>query len=134
MNSEMCMNVKVSATVATFLVDMVAHCRLRETNGLIKAVQKCLKQDHPIRRLLLPFMYGTVYSNRVYNEYLKKDGLFHRCFAFTYDELSRLIKDAMSDPPQNRGPKDNIKYRWRLAKVKWFISLLHIKSKQTREC
>ena len=109
---------KVSATVTTFLVDMVAHCRLRETGGFIKAVQKCLNDNHPIRRLLLPFMYGTSYSNRVYNEYLK-EMIIYRCFAFTYDGLSGLIKDAMSDAPdkRQRESKDEIKYTWRLAKV-----------------
>ena len=88
---------KVSVCVAIFLVDLVAHCRFRETSGLMKAMQTTLDPNHPIRRLLLPFTFGSVYANRVLNEYLKENALFHRCFAFEYKELSRLITDAMTD-------------------------------------
>eukprot|EP01084_Bolivina_argentea_P252971 424802_1 len=111
---------KVSVTVATYLVDMIAHCRFREAGGLIKAIQSTLNANHPIRRLLTPFTYGTVYANNVYNEYLKKNGLFHRAFAFTYAELARLMKDAMTDAPINkvRDRKDSIKYRWKFARKK----------------
>ena len=81
--------------MAVFLVDLVAQCRFRESSGLIRAIQETLKPDHPIRRLMLPFTFGTVYSNRVCNEYFKKNGLFHRAFGFTYSSLGKLMKNSM---------------------------------------
>eukprot|EP01083_Nonionella_stella_P114516 338681_1 len=97
---------KVSLSVATYLVDMICHTRFRESNALIKTIQTTLDVDHPIRRLLLPFTFGTAYVNRVFNEYLKENGLYHRAFAFTYDSLCNLITDSMS------------KYRFRILKKK----------------
>eukprot|EP00484_Ammonia_sp_Unknown_P003353 CAMPEP_0197075156 /NCGR_PEP_ID=MMETSP1384-20130603/211469_1 /TAXON_ID=29189 /ORGANISM="Ammonia sp." /LENGTH=843 /DNA_ID=CAMNT_0042513999 /DNA_START=71 /DNA_END=2600 /DNA_ORIENTATION=+ len=103
---------KVSVTVAVFLVDMMCHCRFREASGLIQAMQKTLPADHPIRRLLLPFTIGTVYANRVFNEYLKQNALFHRAFAFSYDGLAKLVRDSMSD--------DSYKFRLIIKKTgKW---------------
>ena len=100
---------------------MVAHCRLRESNTLIKALQS-LRNQHPIRRLLTPFVYGSAYSNRVYNEYLKKNGLFERCFAFSYNGLTKLMMDSLANAPlKDRTAKDDIKYRWRLVTVKTII-------------
>ena len=100
---------------------MVAHCRLRESNTLIKAIQS-LSNQHPIRRLLTPFIYGSAYSNRVYNEYLRKNGLFDRCFGFTYNGLTKLMFDAMANAPAtDRTAKDDIKYRWRLITVRCIV-------------
>eukprot|EP01084_Bolivina_argentea_P076248 138168_1 len=114
---------KVSVTVATFLIDMIAHCRFREASGFIKAIQNKLNINHPIRRLLLPFTFGTVYSNRLFNEYLKENGLFHRAFAFKYNELSKLIKNAMCNaPPLKHGHQRSVvdanKYIFRLLRKK----------------
>ena len=109
--------------MAIFLVDMLAHCCLREGAGLISAIRQSLSVNHPIRRLLLPFTLGTVYRNRVYNEYLRENGLYHRVFAFKYKELQRLIRDSMENPPtlqrgQIRQPSDQMKYRFRLFRKK----------------
>eukprot|EP01083_Nonionella_stella_P103636 296154_1 len=109
---------KVSVTVVTFLVDMISHCRFRESASLIKAMHQHLGHNHPVRRLLIPFTYGTVYANCMYNEHLKKNGLFHRVFAFTYDGLSKLIKDSMADAPPRREPRDDMKYRWKFTRKK----------------
>ena len=40
---------------------------------------------------------GIVYANRIFNEYLKENGLYHQSFAFEYSEEQRLIKDSMED-------------------------------------
>ena len=114
---------KVSASVAIFLVDFLAHSHFREANGFVKAIREKLPPDHNIRRLLLPFTLGTVKCNRVFNEFLREKGLYHRCFAFKYKELQRLIREAMQDAPvlqkgQVREAKDRIKYRFRLFRKK----------------
>ena len=51
--------------------------------------------NHPLRRLLTPFMYGTVYSNRIINEWLLENSLYHHSFAFTCNDLKKCIRDAM---------------------------------------
>ena len=108
----------MSVTVATFLVDMVAGSRFRETGGLIKAIYETLSPNHPVRRLLLPFTFGTAYANRVFNEYLKENGLFHRVFAFTYNSLGKVMKDGMDNAEKlNGGGFNPNKYRFRLLKV-----------------
>eukprot|EP01083_Nonionella_stella_P007191 20770_1 len=115
---------KVSLSVATYLVDMICHTRFRESNALVKSIQTSLNVDHPIRRLLLPFTFGTAYVNCVFNEYLKENGLYHRAFAFTYDSLCSLITDSISDAPPltaragTRKQKDVMKYRFRIIKKK----------------
>jgi len=114
---------KVSLSVATFLVDHLAHFQLRECSGMIKALRK-LPEGHELRRLMLPFTYGVVQRGRAMNEYLRENGLYHRAFAFTYSELQRLIRDAMSDAPDpkqgqvTRKPVDQMRYRWKLFKKK----------------
>jgi len=117
---------KVSLSVAIFLVDHLAHNQLRESNGLIKALRK-LPEDHPLRRFMLPFTFGTAHRSRVMNEYLRRYGLYHRAFAFKYEELQRLIRDSMMNAPplpENknqqtpRPPRDLMKYRFRLFKKK----------------
>lgn len=115
--------IKVSASVAIFLVDFLAHSHFREANGFIKAIREALPPDHNIRRLLIPFTIGTVKCNRVFNEFLRENGLYHRCFAFKYKELQRLIREAMEDAPvlqkgQVRAQQDRIKYRFRLFRKK----------------
>lgn len=45
----------------------------------------------------MPFTTGAVYANRVYREYLRENGLFHRCFAFTYLSLQQLIDDGIAE-------------------------------------
>ena len=102
---------------------MLAHSRFREASGLIKAVQENLGVDHPLRRFLTPFNLGTVKANRIFNEFLRENGLYHRAFAFTYAELQRLIRDAMADAPaltsgQVRAVEDQMKYRFRLFRKK----------------
>ena len=84
---------------------------------MIKAIQETLNSIHPIRRLLTPFIFGSAYANRVYNEYSKRDGLFHRVFAFQYQSLCKLIQDSMSDAPPKRSTKDLMKYRYKLISV-----------------
>ena len=115
--------------MATFLVDMVAQSRFREGGGLVRAIHETLSVDHPVRRLLLPFTFGTVYINRVFNEYLKENGLFHRIFAFQYKALSQLILDAMGNSQRissylsgngNKTGFEQNKYRFRLVKVECF--------------
>ena len=107
----------MSVTAAVFLVDMICQCRFRECSGLIKAIQQTLNPDHPIRRLMLPFTFGTVYANRVYNEYFKQNGLYHRVFGFTYSGLAKLIRDSMSNALCITGGKyEKNKYRFRLLK------------------
>lgn len=54
------------------------------------------RPSHPIRRLMLPFTFGAIYSNRIYSEYLRKHGLFHRCFAFKYNALKKLMNDSVN--------------------------------------
>lgn len=114
---------KVSVSVATFLVDFVCHSRFRESNAWIKAIRDHLSANHPVRRLLTPFTLGTVQSNRVMNEYLRANGLYHRCFAFSYKELQRLIGDSMSDAPKlekgkTRNLQDQMRFRFRLFRKK----------------
>jgi len=112
---------KVSLSVATFLVDQLAHNQLRESSGFIKALRK-LPENHELRRLMLPFTYGTVRRGRAMNEYLREFGLYHTAFAFTYSELQRLIRDSVMDAPKldsskgQRAAMDAMKYRWRLFK------------------
>ena len=115
---------KVSVSVATFLVDHLAHNQLRESSGLIKALRK-LPEDHELRRLMLPFTYGTAHRTRAMNEYLREFGLFHRAFGFTYNGLQKLIRDSMMDAPKlekgknaRRKREDAMKYRFRLFKKK----------------
>ena len=114
---------QVSVSVATFLVDFVAHSRFRESNAWIKAIRSHLGPNHAIRRLLARFTIGPVRANRVFNEYLRQNGLYHRCFAFPYTELQRLIKDSMSDAPklesgQSRAIEDMMRFRFRLFRKK----------------
>ena len=78
--------------MAVFLVDQIL-IRLDSVNRFIKAIRR-MDVDHPMRRFLIPFTFGTVYANRVYNEYLKKKGLFHRIFAFKYTSLTKLVEDT----------------------------------------
>lgn len=114
---------KVSASVAIFLVEYVAHSHFREANGFIKAIRDTLGVDHPLRRLLIPFTLGTVKCNRIFNEFLRENGLYHRCFAFTYKELQRLIRESMDNAPELskgeiRKSEDRMKYRFRLFRKK----------------
>eukprot|EP01084_Bolivina_argentea_P011600 21683_1 len=114
---------KVSLSVAIFLIDMLSHCHFRESTGLMKAIRNNLNENHPIRRLLLPFTFGTVQKNRIFNEYLRENGLYHRCFAFKYKELQRLIRDSMCDlqnilSGEIRKEKDKMKYKFRLIRKK----------------
>eukprot|EP00484_Ammonia_sp_Unknown_P021957 CAMPEP_0197034918 /NCGR_PEP_ID=MMETSP1384-20130603/12845_1 /TAXON_ID=29189 /ORGANISM="Ammonia sp." /LENGTH=645 /DNA_ID=CAMNT_0042464889 /DNA_START=49 /DNA_END=1986 /DNA_ORIENTATION=- len=112
---------KVSVSVATFLVDHLAHCLFRESNALTQAIRTTLPEDHPIRRLLLPFTLGSVYANRVFNEYLRENGLYHRAFAFTYKALQQLIYDSMEDAPLKKSrveATEMMKYRFLLFRKK----------------
>ena len=86
--------------VAVFLGDVVA-LKLGAGNAFLTAIREMdqpqTHQTSLFRKLLIPFTFGMVYQNRVYNEYLKENGLFHRIFAFEYDELQRLIKDFIDN-------------------------------------
>lgn len=111
---------KVSVCVATFLVDMLAHCRFVEGSAMAKCLQEYLPEDHPMRRLMTPFTLGTVHSNRVMNEHLRENGLYHRAFAFTYEELQKLVRSSMEEATknQNRERIEGEKYRFRLFRKK----------------
>mmetsp|Transcript_27025 Transcript_27025/g.44346 ORF Transcript_27025/g.44346 Transcript_27025/m.44346 type:complete len:667 (+) Transcript_27025:2212-4212(+) len=109
---------KVSVSTACFLVDNVCHSRFREASGIVRAAQSMLSASHPIRRLLLPFCYGTVYANRVLNEYLKEHALLHRAFAFTYHALTKLVRDAMSNAPKGKSSAYPNRYKFKLMKLK----------------
>ena len=104
-------------------MEFLAHSHFREANGFVKAIRETLPEDHKIRRLLTPFTLGTVRCNRVFNEFLRENGLYHRAFGFKYTELQRLIRESMSDAPilqsgQVRDAKDRMKYRFRLFRKK----------------
>eukprot|EP01084_Bolivina_argentea_P233167 392782_1 len=117
---------KVSVSVAIFLVDFVAHSRLCESVRLITAIQDQLSADHPIRRLLLPFTIGTTFENCKLNSHLHKNGMYHRVFAFKYQQLQRLIRDSISYAPILRKGEmhtieNKMKYEFRLLKVKLMV-------------
>jgi len=124
---------KVSLSVAVLLVDQVCHSQFREAQSLVSAIRGHLSDTHPIRRMLLPFTIGTVYRNRATNEYLAENGLYHRCLAFKYVELQRLVRESMESAPplqanQERGVNDRMKYRFRLMRKK-----VHVLSKLSQE-
>ena len=82
----------MSLSVSIFLTDFLSHSQFRETSGLIKSMHETLPFEHPIRKLMLPFTLGAVYSNRIYNELLREKCLYHRAFAFKYEIYSDICE------------------------------------------
>jgi len=52
------------------------------------------RPDHPLRRLMKPFMFGTITANAHMNALCAENGLFHRSFGFTYAALQQMLADA----------------------------------------
>jgi len=74
------------------VTDHLGYVHYLTSNLLVTATREQLPPEHPFRRLLTPFIYGTVDVNRdAYVLLSPKQGLAHRTFAFTYDGMVRCL-------------------------------------------
>ena len=64
------------------LVDHLHELHLQWTAALVKAKREALEPDHPVRRLLTPFTFGTIGVNdRAHDHLISPHGMAERCFA-----------------------------------------------------
>ncbi|MBE9069102.1 hypothetical protein IQ260_20865 [Leptolyngbya cf. ectocarpi LEGE 11479] len=74
------------------VADHLGSVHYLASNLLVTATREQLPPEHPFRRLLTPFIYGTADVNRdAYVLLSPKQGLAHRTFAFTYDGMVRCL-------------------------------------------
>ena len=74
---------KTSVVVASHLVESIGKCRFVEINGFIAAVQRNLGRRHAVRRMVHPFIYGTISANKCFADLLavRFCCIFHLFFA-----------------------------------------------------
>ena len=83
---------RTSLFVGVTIADHLGSVHYLTSNLLVTATREQLPPEHPFRRLLTPFIYGTVDVNRdAYVLLSPKQGLAHRTFAFTYDGMVRCL-------------------------------------------
>lgn len=74
------------------VADHLGSVHYLTANLLVTATREQLPTEHPFRRLLTPFIYGTVDVNRdAYMLLSREQGLVHRTFAFTYNGVVRCL-------------------------------------------
>ena len=85
------------------VVDHLGLCHFGIANALALATRRHLAPDHPLRRFLKPFVYGTAAINqRCLPAALPKGSLLHRASALTWDgmkQLYALAADGMRYSP-----------------------------------
>ncbi|MEO0498701.1 MAG: lipoxygenase family protein, partial [Pseudomonadota bacterium] len=83
---------RCSLFVGVTVTDHFGSVHYLASNLLVTATREQLPPEHPFRRLLTPFIYGTADVNRdAYVLLSPKQGLAHRTFAFTYDGIVRCL-------------------------------------------
>ena len=83
---------RCSLFVGVTVTDHLGSVHYLASNLLVTATREQLPTEHPFRRLLTPFIYGTVDINRdAYMLLSREQGLVHRTFAFTYDGVVRCL-------------------------------------------
>eukprot|EP01083_Nonionella_stella_P286660 975609_1 len=85
---------KCSVMICAHLQDWIAQCRFTEINGYLECIHRHLSATHPCRRLLEPFMHGTVSANYHLSRIMQRNGVYHRALAFKYESFCRLISDC----------------------------------------
>jgi len=74
------------------VADHLGSVHYLASNLLVTTTREQLPPEHPFRRLLKPFTYGTVDINRdAYVLLSPKQGLAHRTFALTYEGVVRCL-------------------------------------------
>jgi hypothetical protein len=68
---------------------------LTPTAHLAIATRKCLPDDHPLKRVLWPHVFGTMQSNYFGTmAQMDKGGDFETIFSYPYDEMCKLFNDT----------------------------------------
>lgn len=83
---------RTSLFTAVTVADHLGSTHYLTSNALVTVARRTLPPDHPLRRLVKLFTYGTVDINRDAALGLSNEGgIAHRLFAFTYPGLARLL-------------------------------------------
>lgn len=89
---------KIALCAASTHLSLVRHYNWVHLAGgaqLAIATRNKLSRDHPLCRLLWPYIYGTQQSNDMVSRgQLARGGDFETIFSLTYDEMCRLFDDT----------------------------------------
>lgn len=88
---------RCSLVISVTLKDHLLHSHWIYGNGLMLAARRKLSADHPVRRFLKQFYYGTATVNRDSEDALLPVGHFgHRTFPFTDESWVALFTDLVA--------------------------------------
>ena len=94
---------KIALCAASTHLSLVRHFNWVHLAGgaqLAIATRNCLSADHPLCRLLWPYIYGTQQSNdMVTRGQMVPGGDFETTFSFTFDGMCRLFDDTYLQYP-----------------------------------
>lgn len=86
-----------TAFVAVTLIDHLGVTHYGVSNAVALAARRHLPAEHPLRRLLAPFTYGTVAINyAAHTSLVLEGGLLHRAAGLRYDSLLAAIETSFS--------------------------------------
>jgi arachidonate 15-lipoxygenase len=92
---------KIALCAASTHLSLVRHFNWVHLAGgaqLAIATRNTLSRDHPLCRLLWPYIYGTQQSNdMVTRGQMARGGDFETTFSLTFDEMCRLFDDTYVD-------------------------------------
>jgi arachidonate 15-lipoxygenase len=106
---------KIALCAASTHLSLVRHFNWVHLAGgaqLAIATRNCLSADHPLCRLLWPYIYGTQQSNdMVTRGQMVPGGDFETTFSLKFEEMCRLFDDTylQYDPIVNDPKKDGIR-------------------------
>jgi hypothetical protein len=94
---------KIVLCAASTHLSLVRHFNWVHLAGgaqLAIATRNCLSANHPLFRLLWPYIYGTQQSNdMVIRGQMERGGDFETIFSLTFDEMCRLFDDTYVQYP-----------------------------------
>jgi len=101
-----------SLSVLVTLVDHLFAIHLEAANLMVTACREQLSPEHPMRRFLVPFMYGTIsVNNNAYASLARPRAMAPRCFAFTdqglrmaFSAAPKLVMSGMEVSADEGGP------------------------------
>ena len=97
---------KIALCAASTHLSLVRHFNWVHLAGgaqLAIATRNCLSADHPLFRLLWPYIYGTQQSNdMVTRGQMERGGDFETIFSFTFEGMCRSIRRHLCGIPAHR--------------------------------
>lgn len=109
-----------SLSVLVTAVDHLFGSHLCYANFMVTALREELDPKHPLRRLLIPFTYNTIFVNdNAYSSLIKRKTMAMRCFGFSdkgmemvYASAPSLMMQGWEVRPKDGGPlcMNQVKY------------------------